>query len=85
MHLNVTCTFSVKKEPKLHTHAKDMTVNEINTNGLSWGKAGCDLSAGILGILVGKVTLEEAFPRVIPLSTLSINPFTFHPSITDAT
>jgi hypothetical protein len=57
-----------------------MPVNEIDTNGISSGKAGSDLSAGLLGFVVDNVTLEEAFPRIIPLSPLSINPsmFRFH-------
>jgi hypothetical protein len=54
-----------------------MTVNEIDTNGLSSGKAGSYLSAGLFGFVVDKVTLEQTFPRTIPFSPLSINPLMF--------
>jgi hypothetical protein len=55
-----------------------MTVNphETDINGLSSGKLCPDLMAGLFGFVVDKVTLEEAFPRVIPLSPVSIHPST---------
>jgi hypothetical protein len=54
-----------------------MTVNpqESDTNGLSSGKTGSDLSVGLLGFVVNTtVTMEEAFSRVVPLSPASTNP-----------
>jgi len=53
-----------------------MTANphESDTNRFSSGKAGSDLSVGLLGFVLDTVTLEEAYSRVVPLSPVSINP-----------